>query len=136
MSGPNDQAGSVQPGLTTGTFGGNVATLVNRFRGATTGASTSTAMDILLISPPENERGTANPLSIAAYAANYRELAYRARTAFLDLQMEFGDQTTPTTYAATGDVPLFENVASAIHPDGTTGGRLIAASVLKTVKPY
>jgi hypothetical protein len=131
-TGPNDQTGAV-PGPGGGTFAANMSTMINRFRGATTGAPTSTAMDVLLVSPPENQRSN-NTYAISEYSRVLRTLAYQARTAFLDMQPAFGDAGNPANYGPSGDVVLFNG--DNLHIEDATGGRLYIAEILRPIMPF
>jgi hypothetical protein len=126
MDGTNSQGSSMSPTA----WGANVATIVGRIRAANPG------VDVLLATPPENQR-TTNTVPMSAYAIEGRKRAVSLRCAFLDLQPAFGDPSNPGEYAWNGSVPLFANeVPAGIHPEPLTGGRAMVAEFLDFVIPF
>ena len=120
MDGTNSQTA----GMAAGTWGGYLTTMVGRFRASVA------VPDIAVMMPPENQRGLTPAMS--DYAAQGREVAALLGTAFIDLQRGFG--LAPADYASTSARPLFN--ADGIHPEPSTGGRVIAAAVLDLITPY
>lgn len=118
MLATNDQG----RGVPVSAFAANMATLIARARTATPAA------DILLVAPPENQRGLAPRM--AEYAQVLRHVAAVHRTAFLDLQPAFG--ASPADYAFGSNRPWF--LSDGVHPDTATGSRAIAAEVLSVLR--
>lgn len=121
MDGANSQAGS----MGASTWGGHLATIIGRLRTATPG------LDILIATPPENQRGYSPSMTV--YAAEARKRAQALRVAYMDMQDAFGDPFNPTEYGSAGAIPLFN--ADLIHPEPATGGRRLLAEFLKCVEP-
>lgn len=121
MDGPNSQAGN----MTASAWATNLSTLVGRFRTAAPGS------DILLMAPPENQLG--RTVKISDYALELRRFALSNNVCVLDLQDHFGSATSPSEYGSAGAVPLF-NVDN-LHPEPSTGGRVILSAVLSTISP-
>ncbi len=122
MDGPNSQTSAVSPDL----WGGYVDTLVARARLAVP------QTEVLLATPPENVR-TTNRVSIAAYAKEARLRSFRSKFAYLDHQPAWGDGGNPTAYGVGGLWPLFN--ADNLHPEPSTGGRLLLKEFLRTIEP-
>lgn len=122
MDGPNSQSSNI----TQEAWGGYVDELLaTRVRGALPGC------DILLATPPENQR-TTNSVPIAAYAAEAMLRSVRNGYACLDLQPAFGDGGNPEVYGSAGAIPLFN--ADNLHPDPSTGGRLMLSEFLRAIQ--
>jgi len=116
LLGTNDQGAS----MTTATYRINIQTMITRIREALPFA------DIALIMPCENQR-TSNTYAMSMYAKELYELAAINNCAYLDLQYVFGD--TASQYAYSSARPWF--AADLIHPDPTTGGRVITDAVYR-----
>ena len=116
MLGTNDQ-----PVYTATIF----RTYMNRILGRIKQAMPSA--EILLVTPCENQRGLANPMS--TYALETYQLAAENSAAYLDLQPFFG--VDPYDYAAGSSRPLFQ--ADMVHPDPATGGVVIADAVFQAL---
>ena len=121
MDGPNSQSSNIVQSQ----WGGYVDDLLlTRVRGVLPGA------DILLATPPENQR-TTNTVPIAAYANEAMLRSIQNGYACLDLQPAFGDGGNPDVYGSAGAMPLFN--ADNLHPEPSTGGRLMMAEFLRAV---
>lgn len=119
MDGPNSQSATVVQSI----WGQYVDELVTRVRAAVP------ISDILLVTPPENAR-TDNRIPISAYAAEGRKRAVAGKYAYYDLQPAFGDGgNAATEYGPAGTTPLFN--VDLLHPEPSTGGRLIMREMLK-----
>jgi len=132
IDGTNSQAA----GNNGATWAARVRTMIGRFRGDTsvyTAPANGTAMDVMIVTPPENQR-SGNTISIAEYAFQARRLAYTLRTCLVDLQFAFGDFATPTDYGSSGSVQLYN--ADLIHPESLTGGRLMLSPIIKAIMPW
>jgi len=116
LLGTNDQGAS----MTAATYRTNIQTMITRIRAALPVA------DIALIMPCENQR-VANTYAMSVYAKEAYELAAINNCAWLDLQYVFGD--TAAQYAYGSARPWF--AADLIHPDPTTGGRVITDAVYR-----
>jgi len=116
LLGTNDQGVS----MTAATYRTNIQTMITRIRAALPVA------DIALIMPCENQR-VANTYAMSVYAKEAYELAAINNCAWLDLQYVFGD--TAAQYAYGSARPWF--AADLIHPDPTTGGRVITDAVYR-----
>ena len=81
--------------------------------------------DVLLIAPCENGRANTYPMS--DFAAAMYELAAQNNCAFLDLQYVFGNQFSE--YASTSPRNWFN--ADLIHPEPSTGGRVILDALVR-----
>jgi hypothetical protein len=119
LFGTNDQ-----PWFDGNGFANQLATVVGNIRAA------RPACDILLSTPPENQR-TNNVRPMAELASAQRRLAVQSACAHLDLQYYFG---SPANYAfayaaANPERPWFN--ADLIHPEPATGGRVIADAYLR-----
>ncbi len=123
MDGPNSQTA----GVSTTQWGTYLTTLINLWRTITPG------IDVFVMAPPENQR-TTNPVPVAGYALQARNMAATMRFAFTDTQNAFGDPSNPTEYGSAGIVPLF--ATDLLHPDPPTGGRLLMAEALKAILPF
>lgn len=100
-------------------FRTKVQALISRAKGALPLA------DILLIAPCEN--GRANTYPMTGFAAAMYELAAQNNCAFLDLQYVFGNQFSE--YASTSPRNWFN--ADLIHPEPSTGGRVILDALVR-----
>lgn len=132
IDGTNSQAASTSGA----TWAARVRTMIGRFRGDTstfTAPANGTAMDVMIVTPPENQRA-GNTVPIAEYAFQARRLAYTLRTCFVDLQFAFGDFATPLDYGSSGSVPLYN--ADLTHPEPPIGGRLMLSPVIKAMLPF
>ena len=118
LLGTNDQGAS----MTAATYRTNLQTMITRIRAALPVA------DIALIMPCENQR-VANALAMRVYAKEAYELAAINNCAWLDLQYVFGE--TASQYAYGSARPWF--AADLIHPDPTTGGRVITDAVYRLI---
>lgn len=116
LLGTNDQGAS----MTAATYRTNIQTMITRIRAALPVA------DIALIMPCENQR-VANTYAMSVYAKEAYELAAINNCAWLDLQYVFGD--TAAQYAYGSARPWF--ASDLIHPDPTTGGRVITDAVYR-----
>ena len=123
MDGTNSQGA----GVADSTWGGDLATVVTRAR------SSVPAIDVLIATPPENQR-TTNTVPMTVYPVEARKRAQALRFSFTDMQDVFGDPTNPTEYGSSGAIPLF--ASDLIHPDPTTGGRSLCSQMLNAVVPY
>lgn len=116
MLGTNDQAG-----LTPAQFDTNLRALIARVKAALPLA------DVMLVQPCENGRTNTYAMSL------YTEKAYIAaadlKCAFLDLQYLFGDEFSE--YASTSARAWFSS--DLIHPDPTTGGRVITDAIARVL---
>lgn len=121
MDGTNSQAGN----MGRDTWGGHLDTIVSRVRAATPG------LDVLIATPPENQRGFATSMTV--YATEARNRAHAGRFTFNDMQDVFGDPFDPGEYAFDGDLPLFNS--DLTHPEPATGGRSLTVEFLKCVEP-
>ena len=81
--------------------------------------------DILLIAPCENGAGRSIPMS--DYQAAFHELAYENKCAFINLQSVFGENFSE--YASTSPRNWFN--ADLIHPEPSTGGRVIVDVLIR-----
>lgn len=117
LHGTNDQGN-----YTAAQFKANGQTLINNIR------SVLPLCDILLISPCENGRVTTMPM--AEYQDVTQQLAYENKCAFINLQNLFGD--TFSEYASTSPRNWFN--ADLIHPEPSTGGRVILDAIYKIIK--
>jgi hypothetical protein len=124
MDGPNSQTG----GVSGTTWSGYLLTFISRLR-TVIGAST----DILYVSPPENPR-TNQSIRISSYEQAARLLAYAYNFAHLDLQPAFGDPSNTAEYKSTGTLPLFNS--DDLHPEPTTGGRVMMAEIIRALVPF
>lgn len=122
MDGTNSQAA----GASGTTWGNDIETVVTRVRSATPG------VDVLLATPPENQRGFG--ISMVTYATEGRDRAQALRACFYDMQDLFGDALDPNEYASDGDLPLFN--ADDTHPEPLTGGRSLVVGFLKCVELF
>lgn len=122
MDGPNSQTSVVSPDL----WGGYLDTLVARARFAVP------QTEVLVATPPENVR-TTNRVSIAAYAKEARLRSVRSKFAYLDHQPAWGDGGNPAAYGVGGLWPLFN--ADNLHPEPSTGGRLLLKEFLRAIEP-
>ncbi len=116
LLGTNDQGAS----MTAATYRTNLQTMITRIRAALPVA------DIALIMPCENQR-VANTYAMSVYAKEAYELAAINNCAWLDLQYVFGE--TASQYAYGSARPWF--ASDLIHPDPTTGGRVITDAVYR-----
>ncbi len=78
----------------------------------------------------ENQR-TDNRQAIAAYAQKAALRAVRRGYAYLDLQPACGDGGNPEAYGLGGAIPLFN--ADSLHPEPSTGGRLLMSEFLRAI---
>ena len=116
LLGTNDQGASMTPA----TYATNLQTLITRIKTALP------YVDIAILMPCENQR-TNNTYAMSLYAYEAYKLASINKCAFLDLQYVFGDNEADYAYG-TGR-PWF--AADLIHPDPTTGGRVITDAVYR-----
>ena len=114
MHGPNDQTGN----RTKAQFKADIKTIIDRV------LEVNPVADILLMSPPENQRGLATKIS--TYADAMYELAQEYKCAYLDMQPHFG--VNPPDYAFGSLRPLF--ASDGIHPEPNTGGYVMQDAVL------
>lgn len=114
MHGTNDQTG----GRTKAQFKADIKTIIDRV------LEVNPVADILLMSPPENQRGLATKIS--TYADAMYELAQEYKCAYLDMQPHFG--VNPPDYAFGSLRPLF--ASDGIHPEPNTGGYAMQDAVL------
>lgn len=117
MLGTNDQTGSTRPNV----FKQYIQTIVDSVREAVPTA------DILLLSPPDNQRGSNVPMP--AYASVMRDIAIRESIAFHDYQQDYG--TDPQSYAFGSDRPWFS--ADMVHPNPDVGGGLPLAERIRKI---
>lgn len=116
MHGTNDQ-----DQYPAATYGANLTELISRVRDAVPLA------DVLLIAPCEN--GRSNTIPMAEYADEMYRVAQQQRCAFMDLQYLFGDEFSQ--YASTSPRNWFN--ADLIHPEPSTGGRVIADAAIRLI---
>jgi hypothetical protein len=118
----NDQGAAFPP---TTTYTTNMTAIIAGIRAA------SPVADILLTSPPENQR-TSNAYPMTQYTAAARSLAHSLKTAHLDHQVNFGD--VAADYASSNaNRPWYSS--DLIHPVKATGGNALANAVLRAVSP-
>jgi len=122
MDGPNSQASTILPAV----WRSSVGTLMTRLRTALP------ASDILLATPPENQR-TYNRISILSYQVEAAAASIENAYTHLDLQTAFGDGGNATEYGSAGIVPLFN--ADLLHPEPLTGGRLLMKEFARAIEP-
>ncbi|MFP4864126.1 GDSL-type esterase/lipase family protein [Providencia rettgeri] len=115
MLATNDQNANVS----VSDYRSNILSIINAL------LSANPAIDICLVAPCENQAG--NSIKMSLYADALLKIAIERDISYLNLQDSFGDD--PSYYAATGANPLFN--ADKIHPDPTTGGRLISSTIMK-----
>jgi lysophospholipase L1-like esterase len=116
LLGTNDQGLGDSPAV----FRANIQTMLTRIKAALPYA------DIMLIMPCENQR-VANTYAMSAYATEIYELAAINKCAYLDLQYVFGDNAAD--YAFGTARAWF--ASDLIHPDPTTGGRVITDAIYR-----
>lgn len=116
LLGTNDQGGSISPTA----YKTDLQTIITRIKEALP------VTDIALIMPCENQR-TSNTYAMSEYAKKMYELAYENKCAFLNLQHVFGDNAADYAYGSAR--PWF--ASDLIHPDPTTGGRVITDAVYR-----
>lgn len=114
MHGTNDQTSS----RTKAQFKADIKTIMDR------AIEVNPVADILLMAPPENQRGLATKIS--TYADAMYELAQEYKCAYLDMQPHFG--VNPSDYAFGSLRPLF--ASDGIHPEPNTGGYAMKDAVL------
>lgn len=122
MHGPNDQTAA----RTASQFAADMTTILTSLNAAL-GA---TAYDRFLVAPPENQRGL--PTLISDYRAALEPAADLNDAAFIDTQPFFG--VNPADYAFGSARPWFSS--DQIHPDGPTGGRVLADAILRAVRDH
>jgi hypothetical protein len=116
MFGANDQGSS----RTKAQFKADIKTIIDSYRNTETSPRFA-AYDILLVAPPENNRPT-NSIAMSEYQEAMLELARENNCGFINMQSFFG--ANPADYASNGMVPLMN--ADLLHPEPTTGGKLMA----------
>lgn len=121
MDGTNSQGGN----MSATAWGNHLDTLYDRVKAASPG------VDILFMTPAENQR--VNVVPMKSYAIEARKRALTRRFCFNDTQDAFGDADNPSEYGSSGAVPLYHT--DLIHPDPSTGGRVLVAEALKCVLP-
>lgn len=119
LLGTNDQSGSLSPA----SFEEHIAELMAALK------TESPAMDRLWLSPAENTRANAVPMT--SYAAAARKAAVDGGFAFHDLQYDFGDDVDEYKYSST--LSLLDS--SDLHPAAASGGALISDAVLRLLAP-
>lgn len=117
MLGTNDQTIARTPAE----FAADLTTIITRVKTA------MPSVDIAIMMPAENQRGLATLMS--TYAAAAVEVALTQGCAYLDTQYLFGDASNPTEYGSGGAIPLYS--ADLVHPNATTGGRVIVDGVMR-----
>lgn len=117
MLGTNDQTIARTPAE----YAADLTTIITRVKTA------MPSVDIAILMPAENQRGLSTLMS--TYAAAAVEVALTQGCAYLDTQYLFGDAGNPTEYGSAGAIPLYS--ADNIHPDATTGGRVIVDGVIR-----
>lgn len=118
----NDQGAAYDPATTYTT---QLGTIIANLRVATP------YCDILLTSPPENQR-VANAYPMAQYTTATRALANAQNCAHLDHQFNFGLLPADYAWANAGRKWM---AADLVHPDAPTGGAILADGALETLRP-
>lgn len=118
----NDQGAGFDPDAAYTTQMGNIITALRL---------ADPYCDILLTSPPENQR-VANAFPMSRYTAATRALANAQNCAHLDHQFNFG--VLPADYAWANAARQWMN-SDLIHPVTATGGAILTDAVLETLRP-
>lgn len=121
MQGTNDQG----TGLSTAQSATNIAQIA-----ANVILGQSNATDILIMSPAENQRLT-NPIPMPQFAQAQREMAIANGYAYLDFQYYFGSPDNFAAAYANSNAARPWYASDGIHPDPTTGGRVMASAIVR-----
>lgn len=117
MLATNDQTSSRDPKK----FQQDIKTIIDNVKMAVPTA------DILLLSPPDNQRGS--NVAMPAYSSVMRSLAIEYNIAFHDYQQDYG--TDPQSYAFDSDRPWFSS--DLTHPNPAVGGGLPLAERIRKI---
>jgi hypothetical protein len=118
MIGPNDQTDSNSPS----TVANNVQTVFNNLSVVMPYADRVAAI------PAENQR-TTTTVKMTDYAKAVREYAVSNDIGFVDLQYVFGSPANFAFDYAAANAARPWYAADLLHPDGPTGGRVIASAL-------